>query len=482
MTARHRGSRSLNSRRDFLKYLGALGAAGALPPLAMPLTALASSLSPAGTDYRAIVCVYLEGGLDHHHTLVPYDTASYNAMAALRPNFLPARSVLAQTRLATTTPQGGREAALFPTLSALKPLYDQGRLALVYGSGNLDEPVTRAGLYNGTQRLPSAAGSHNDGGSFVHSGGPEGTTTGWGGLLCDALGAANPNSMFASINVGNNCLFGAGNLTRVITVGEFATAQRIAGTEGTLFGSSVAAAELNALVRRGSDANALAADYLGVTGLVQDSAAVLQSAFTASQSVAPIPTDTSLPDYQVAWRDNRLVAGLRTVLRIIHQRSLLNVRRQVFFVRLGGFDNHGGLVQALGNDRFVQLSTALKYFYDNLSAMGLAGAVTTLTTSEFGRSVGSNGDGTDHGWGGLQFVMGDAVRGREIYGALQDINVNGPGFYGLGGPAYSIPFIANDQVSATVARWFGASDAMVDAIFPRLSRFASRYLDFMFPA
>lgn len=469
------------SRRDFVKQLCLLGSGSALTSTALPLSAIAATVGQSD-DYKALVCIYLEGGLDHLQTVVPHDPTSYNALAALRPGFLPARSNLAATRLPTFTSQGGREASLYPTLAPIKPLYDQGRLAVIYGSGNLEEPVTRAGLYSGAQRLPQAAGSHNDGQSFALSGGAEGTTIGWGGRLCDTLSNQNTDAMFSSITVGSSSVFGAGNTTRIIAVGENALAMPVAGTTGPLFGSSVASAELRALLARGTDGSALGADYLAIGKLVQDSAGTLQQVFAATQSIAPIPTDASLPNYQVAWRDNRLVSSLRTVLRIIHQRALLGARRQVFFVRLTEFDTHGGAVSVLGNNRLVQLGTALRYFQDSLAALGLADKVSTFTTSEFGRALTANGDGTDHGWGGVQFVMGGAVRGGDIYGALQDISPMGPGFQALGGPPNSIPFIAHEQVLATLARWFGASDTSITDVFPRLSRFSPRYLDFMLPA
>jgi uncharacterized protein (DUF1501 family) len=124
-------------------------------------------------------------------------------------------------------------------------------------------------------------------------------------------------------------------------------------------------------------------------------------------------------------------------------------------------------------------SSAIGYFFDTMNAMGLANSVTLFTTSEFGRSLRSNGDGTDHGWGGLSFVVGGAVNGGDIYGNLPDIAANSNDMLDNGGAISSIPTISNQQYCATLASWLGVPDSVLPEIFPNLNRFSPSKLSFL---
>ena len=463
----------INRRR----FLGGAALLGGFSPLALQMAA--TSANAQANSYRALVCLYLDGGLDHYHTLIPCDQTNYAAIVAQRSGInMPPLSAL--TPVTTRTSQGGRQVAFHPVLTQTKSLYDQGKLAIVYGHGNLDAPVTRADLETGRAKLPWAVGSHNDGNAAIHTFGLEGARYGWGGLAMDSLQASNPDTMFASIGIGNlNNAFSDGRLVQMIKADTRGRATNISGLEGPLFGSSVASAELDAILRRADMTNALDKDYLEVNQRVMSSYRRLGEAFAATQSLAPIPTDTTLPNYAVAWRDNDVAAALRTVVRCIASRATLNVNRQVFFINMRNFDTHGNMANDLEKRNFLRLDAALGYFYAALTSMGLENNVTLFTTSEFGRSLKSNGDGTDHGWGGVSFVMGGAVKGGDIYGNLVDVNPAGPGFLATNGPPISIPTIANQQYCATLASWLGVPDAILPTIFPNLTRFASTKLGFL---
>jgi uncharacterized protein (DUF1501 family) len=106
--------------------------------------------------------------------------------------------------------------------------------------------------------------------------------------------------------------------------------------------------------------------------------------------------------------------------------------------------------------------------------------VTTFTASDFGRSFTTNGDGTDHAWGSHHFILGGAVNGGDIYGQYPTLGVDVNGFNNpdnTGGAL--IPTTSVDQYGATLARWFGASEADIEAIFPRVRNFQARYLGFL---
>jgi uncharacterized protein (DUF1501 family) len=109
--------------------------------------------------------------------------------------------------------------------------------------------------------------------------------------------------------------------------------------------------------------------------------------------------------------------------------------------------------------------------------MGLRDKVTTFTASDFGRAFASNGDGTDHGWGGHHFVMGGSqLRGREIVGRFPELGVDHADAVSNGA---LLPAISVDQIGATLGRWFGASETDLDQVFPNLGNFASRDLGFI---
>ncbi len=168
---------------------------------------------------------------------------------------------------------------------------------------------------------------------------------------------------------------------------------------------------------------------------------------------------------------------LSMVARLIAARNDLGRSRQVFFVSLGGFDNHNGLLtdhplllQAVG--------TALSEFQTQLGVLGVENDVTTFTASDFGRTINQNDDGSDHAWGSMHFVMGGAVNGKAFYGEAPTIGVNSPVDLGRG---RLMPTRSTDQMSYTMGRWFGLSDAELLNIFPNIGNFplADRNMGFM---
>jgi uncharacterized protein (DUF1501 family) len=163
------------------------------------------------------------------------------------------------------------------------------------------------------------------------------------------------------------------------------------------------------------------------------------------------------------------------VANLIAVRDGLQVSRQVFFVSAGGFDTHDDQLDdhpALLGD----VSASLKAFQDALVELGVADKVIAFTQSDFGRTLTSNGDGTDHGWGGHQLVVGGAVLGQRIYGTMPRLEIGGADDT-TGGRI--IPTTGVDQYAATLARWFGVADAQIDAIAPNARNFPQKFLGFV---
>jgi uncharacterized protein (DUF1501 family) len=146
----------------------------------------------------------------------------------------------------------------------------------------------------------------------------------------------------------------------------------------------------------------------------------------------------------------------------------------VFFIAAGGFDSHDNQ----NDDQPALLggiSAAMSAFYEATAEIGMADAVTSFTQSDFGRTLTSNGDGTDHAWGGIQLVVGDAVRGRDMYGIYPALEIGGADDVGGG---RMIPTTSADQYAATLARWFGIADVELDIVAPHIDNFAVRDLGF----
>lgn len=168
-------------------------------------------------------------------------------------------------------------------------------------------------------------------------------------------------------------------------------------------------------------------------------------------------------------------AQLQVVSRLIAARNRLGVTRQVFMVGMGGYDTHDGLI-GQHEGLLEQVDEALDAFFRSTVEIGISDKVTIFTASDFGRTLASNGDGSDHGWGSHHFILGGDVDGGRFYGRAPHISVNTDDQVGQG---RLLPDISVDQYSATLARWFGVSPSEMTSVAPNIGRFASSDLGFM---
>ncbi|KQV86751.1 DUF1501 domain-containing protein [Rhizobacter sp. Root1221] len=492
---------SHTSRREFLRRAAALSGtvgSGALP-FAMNLAAM-NAAAAAASDYKAIVCLFLLGGNDSANMVLPTDTASWEAYTTVRstgtsPIALKAAGTPADGAAAPGSPEslGGvlplvpdftayaqnanRSFAVHPLMPEVQSLFGQGRLAVVANAGPLVMPVTRAELKAKTKAAPAKLGSHNDQQSTWQALGPEGARKGWGGRLGDMLASANTQTAFTSISVSGNAVFLAGQQVAQYQVSNTG-AVPIDGVSGGLFGSSIASTAYRQLLTQGSvpgdQPNLIAREHAAIAKRSLDA----QVAFNAAYSASTAPgTPKYLHPLTRTLVGNPVAEQLRTVARVIGARDSLGVRRQVFFVSVGGFDTHDWQNTTHAN-LMAMLSHAIGYFDNALGALGMRDQVTLFTASDFGRTFASNGDGTDHGWGAHHLVTGGAVRGREIYGRFPQVGLNHPDEIGSG---TFLPGVSVDQLGGTLGRWFGASDSQLDLVFPNLRNF-DRDLGFMHAA
>ncbi|HEV6966696.1 DUF1501 domain-containing protein [Roseateles sp.] len=443
-------------RREFLRRASAVGLTGVAAPWAINLAALGeAAAATAPGDYKALVCVFLYGGNDHGNTLVPYDPASYQAYAAIRQTLATPREQLAATALPVDA--GGRQMALAPQLAKLKGLWDAGRLGIQLNVGTLIQPTTLAQYNARSVPLPPKLFSHNDQQSVWQSSSPEGATSGWGGRMGDLFLAGNGTATFTCINASGNAVFMAGRQAlqyQVSTNG----AVPINGILKPLYGSQACADALRGLITAErshwmeAELNATTARSIGAQGVV--------SAGLAGVPALQTPFDMASP----------LSAQLAMVARLIGARQALGATRQVFFVSLGGFDTHDFLLDEHPG-LLTAVDDALASFHAATVELGVASQVTTFTASDFGRSLTSNGDGSDHGWGSHHFVMGGAVQGGRFWGTLPSVSINGPDDVGQG---RLLPTTSVDQLGATLATWMGVVAGDLPRVLPQIVNYSQR--------
>jgi len=470
------------SRRRFLGSMLSLAGTTAAP-FAMNLAAMGNAAAQSADDYKAMVCLFMAGGNDAFNTVLATDPSSWNEYSRLR-NTGGADSIhlpgVGETGgvlpVVPATVQTGRAFALHPQLAPLKDLFDNGRAAIVANVGTLIQPATLAQYKAGSVALPPKLFSHNDQQSTWQSGSPEGASVGWGGRVADVAGSLNTNAMFTAISAAGNTVFLSGRQVRQFQVGQ-AGAVPIRGLSGSLYGSTGGAGALQAIINdAGSDL--IEQEHVAVVQRAISSQSMLSGAMLAAGAGGvPNPPPYVNPNTG-ASSVNQLAVQLQTVARIIGGRGPLGAKRQVFYVTLGSFDTHDRQKELHG-DLMARLAHALAYFDATLAALQGADVrrqVTTFTASDFGRTFSSNGDGTDHGWGAHHFVVGAAVKGRDIYGTFP---VTGLGHALDVGSGALLPTTSVDQYGATLAKWFGVADSQMAEVFPNIGNFSRRDLGFM---
>lgn len=471
------------SRRQFLQAaMSVMGSTAA--PFALNLAAMGSAAAASATnDYKALVCVFLSGGNDHFNTLLATDTTSWNEYTRLRttsdsgsialPGVGATGGVLP---ISPNSAQAGRSFALHPALGQLRDLFNIGRVGIVANVGTLVAPLTKAQYQARSVAIPSKLFSHNDQQSMWQAYAPEGARYGWGGRLADLLAANNQDATFSAISTAGSAVFLAGQQVRQYQISNSGPAA-IRNINGNLFGAKGTANPLKAIIA-GTPSDMFEKEHAAVVSRSISAQISLSGAMTPTGPAGVVdPTLYINPNTGLA-SVNPLALQLQTVARIIAARNTLGAKRQVFYVSLDGFDTHD-FQKTAHADLMAKLAHGMAYF-DNimgdLQGADLRQQVTLFTASEFGRTFSSNGDGTDHGWGSHHFVMGGAVKGKDIYGKVP---VTGLGHDLDVGSGSLLPSIAVDQYAATLASWFGLSTSQVNDVFPNLGRFASRNLGFM---
>jgi uncharacterized protein (DUF1501 family) len=457
------------TRRGLLKSTAALALQRVSIPMATSLGLMADAAAQSANDYKALVCIFLYGANDHYNTVIPYDVPTHTNYFNIRKGTPTAgtvydgiaigRNALSATALSTAL-SDGRQMALNPEMSALTTLFENKRASILMNVGPLVVPTSRIQYDNKSVPLPPKLFSHNDQQAYWQSSyQTEGGATGWGGRAADLLLNNNSKSTLTCISINGNALFLSGQnaISYQMSSTGATTVNAIKGK--SLFGSANCAAALQTLITQPSSLP-MASDYTTVTKRALDTYDGIVAAIGATASAS---MNALFPSSDT----NTLSAQLKMVARMIEQQANFGMKRQVFMVGMGGFDLHDFLPDQ--HPALLQkLSNAMKEFDDAMTSLGKGSQVTAFTASDFGRTLTSNGDGSDHGWGSHHFVMGGAVNGGKFLGTAPEIGLTHNQQVGSG---RLLPSTAVDQLGAELAAWFGVSATDVKTVLPNAKNF-----------
>ena len=451
-----------HSRRKFIKQLGcsALGSSTLYSTLlnlkASNAAAIANSaIANAGNGYKALVCIALAGGNDSFNMLVPKSGTAYDEYKTTRSNLaLDANSLLAIDPLNTQSQQFG----LHPSLPKLQGLFNQGKLSFVANIGSLVEPaLSREDVWNERIKLPLGLYSHADQLMHWQTATPHlRSAAGWGGKISDMIKDMNSNQNISmNISLSGTNTFQTGNNSIEYSLDPMEGSIGIIGDNQDWLFNQLRSKAITDLVEHNYQ-DAFKNTYVKTINSARSANAQFSTAIEGNQFSNVFGTD----EYQFSER-------LHMVARTIKARNTLDMSRQTFFVEFGGWDHHDEVLDTQSG-MLEMVDNGLSAFQQSLVDMGIEDQVTTFVISDFGRSLTSNGNGTDHGWGGNVFVMGGAVNGQRIFGEYPSLDLGSNLNLGAG---RMMPTLSADEYFAELALWFGVPASDLKTIFPNLGNF-----------
>jgi len=448
------------SRRNFLQLGASVGVLLGLSRFEWAQAAV--------SDYKALVCLFMFGGNDGHNTVVPLQATQYNAYVAAR-----GALALPQNQLLGITDAAQGAFGLHYAMPEMQTLYNQGKMAVLANVGMLVQPTSYAQFSAPGYPLPLNLRSHADQVVQMQTAVPNASgSTGWGGRTLDLMewtyGYNSTTGFPVSISMNSPALFCAGSIVRNVSLqpGNYLDQDAMGIWPPTAAQARAAGQQQIASATNGNamvdSANKVMADALALNPLLKGAAGAVA--------------------FQKPFPGTALGNQLQDIARMISLNAQLSVGRQVFFCSLGGFDTHGGQSYQQWS-LLQQVSQALDAFYAATVQLGLGSQVTAFTLSDFGRTLQPSGSGSDHGWGNHHLLLGDAVKGGNIYGKFPLMtnyaNLNASNDDYADNRGVMLPGASLAQLGATLAKWFGAADPELDGLFSTLPSFPTRDLGFM---
>ncbi len=413
--------------------------------------AAVNGLSPAAPgDYKALVCIMLGGGNDSYNMVIPNDKENYKEYATTRSNL-----AIAQDRLLGINPNtyNNKGLAFHPSAPGLQRLFEEGKLSMVSNVGTLVEKVNKSNYDNGA-KLPNGLFSHADQDKQWLTSIPQtAASTGWGGRLSDMVYEANSNQNISmNISLSGKNIFQLGKKTAeysILPTGSIG----IDGYDGPSTLDQIRTNAVKSLMEK---------QYQDI--FKQSYADVIANSQSTHELFSAAVGDA---DVETQFSESGLSQRLRMVARTMKSREKLGASRQTFFIRYDGWDHHDELLN--NHSGMIEIvSKAMSEFQESMAELGLEDSVTTFTVSDFARTLTSNGNGTDHAWGGNVLVMGGKVNGKEIYGDYPSLDLKSDLMLKGG---VIIPQISTDEYFAELALWYGASYGDLKDLFPNISNF-----------
>ncbi|MES2822914.1 MAG: DUF1501 domain-containing protein [Pseudomonadota bacterium] len=444
------------NRRHFLRSIGGAALGSSALYATMARLQMANALVVPGDDYKALVCVFLLGGNDAFNMIVPSSTTEYEHYLATRKTLAIDKSTLLPI---SPTTNSGVSYGLHPSMTGIKNLFDNKNLSLLANVGSLIEPTSKTAYNSRTVAVPPQLFSHNDQQTFMQSLQSTSQRSGWMGRAAELMNTANTNQ-----NLSMNISLSGSNLWQ---------------TAGDIIPYSVdqnGVKDLGYLKKNSTDDRERLRAQTYQQLLSQSHNNIFQREFSRTQQRAwnladevKLAIETQPAIATIFPANNNLATSLKMVANIIAARNSLQMTKQTFFIGIGDYDTHGDQL-----NRHVkllqQLSEGLSAFYAATVELGVADKVTTFTASDFGRTLTSNGDGTDHGWGSHQMIMGGAVAGGDIIGTMPSLQIGSTDDIGEG---RVIPTTSMDQYAATLANWYGVPGNNFTDVFPNLINFSA---------
>ncbi len=468
------------SRRSFLKQLNcaAVGSSAILNTLLN--LKLANSVAAQGgpLDNKALVCIFLSGGMDSFNVLVPWEQSAYNTYSVTRGAFGSDGGLALDRNVLRQLSEPSANYGLHPSCANLQamangtgPFAGKRRLAFVSNIGTLVQPITKAQFNawengnNAALPVPKALFSHSDQIEQWQTAVPQGQAqlSGWAGRCSDILHAyynTPGNSM--SISLGGNNVFQVGNSTQQFVI----TPSGALSFEGNTGGTYPNPLQLkNSALQNTLNqhyTNLLTESFSKLTKQSNDAQLLFQTQFDSVNAQLGGAVDALFP------ASNYLATTLKAVVKTIKIRTLLGLKRQTFFVNYGGWDHHGELLNTQAG-MLSTLDTAIGAYQQALEMLGLQNDVVSFSASDFSRTLRSNGRGTDHAWGANAMVFGGKVDGGNIFGTYPDLTLDGPNDVGRGGRL--LPSLSADLYFAELLRWFGVSSGNMPYVLPNVANF-----------